>query len=118
MLMSFNFCLFSLKQWTECRFNIRPSPNSNRHVQVNGYPENYNESAPYVLRDIDYEQIYCRKINSRSKSNAFGVFWKVGGKNCSILIAIDDNDTYRRFSRYLKKLLKFFELYNNIENGM
>lgn len=109
--------LFLLKQWTGCRFNLKPSPNSEHRIQINCYPQFYDKPTPYFVRDIDYENICYRKVNSPTKSNAIGMLWDVEEKKCCIVIAIDDEDCYEKFSEYLGRLLKSFALHNNYKNG-
>ncbi|XP_031620918.1 uncharacterized protein LOC116339276 [Contarinia nasturtii] len=108
------------KEWTECRMNVKPTPGSYRNVQINVYPQNYNELKPHFSIAIDYEKIRSGHVRSYSRQNVYGILWCSDEhdmmKKCRIFIAFEDKAMHQKFSKYFRKLLKFFNMYNNCEN--
>lgn len=111
------FFWFHSQDWIECRLNAKPDPNSSRKVQLNVYPKLYDEMGPYFSIGIDHTKIRCGTIKSRSKANTYGILWSWEGKKCRIFIAFESIAMHRNFSKYFRKLLKFFNLPNDSENG-
>lgn len=92
-------------------------PNSYRNIQINVYPKRYEEMLPHFTLDIDYANIRCGQVRSHSKANVYGILWSCVEKKCRIFIAFESKTMHQKFSKYLRKLLEFFNLYNNCENG-
>lgn len=71
---------------------------------------------PHFSVDIDYSSIRCGPVQSRSRENVFGMVWGCKrNKKSRIFIAFDSKIQLQNFSKYFRKLLKFFN--NDCENG-
>lgn len=110
------FACFTLQDWIECRLNVKPAPGSYQCVQITVYPKCYDEMMPHFSVDIDYSSIRCGPVQSRSRENVFGMVWGCKrNKKSRIFIAFDSKIQLQNFSKYFRKLLKFFN--NDCENG-
>lgn len=66
---------------------------------------------PYFAIDVDYTQIFCGPVESRSKENVYGILWCSELKEkCRIFIAFEERNKHQKFNEYFRKLLKFFEI--------
>lgn len=98
---------------------MKPAPRSYRCVQINVYPRCYDQMMPHFTLEVDTKNSNIRvgPVNSHSKANVYGMVWNNAGKKCRIFIAFESKTMHQKFGKYFRKLLKFFNLYNNCENG-
>lgn len=94
-------------------------PTLYRCVQINVYPKCYDQMIPHFALEIDTtnSNIRCRPVYSHSKGNVYGMVWNYEGKECRLFVAFESKTMHQKFGEYFRKLLKFFNLYNNCENG-
>lgn len=97
--------------------NIQPSETSDREIQIYCYPTDYSELLPYFGMSIDYANLRCGTVTSRTKVNAYGLFWTFANKKCRILLAFTDNETKKRYAKYLKNMLTLFRSQHEFQNG-
>lgn len=107
----------SQKEWIECRLNLQPADNSHREIQIYCYPADYFELLPFFTLTIDYATLRCGSVSSRTRSNAFGLFWTFANKNCRILLSFNDYDAKNRYVKYMRNMLAFFRAHHEFKNG-
>lgn len=90
--------------------NVKPTSQTESSVQMNVYPKLYDDLTPYFTVDINYANIRCGSVRSRSKLNVYGIVWCIEPKKCRIFIAFEDETMHQKFDKYFRELL------NNLKN--
>lgn len=80
-----------------------------RCIQINCYPNNYEEVAPYFSVDIDIMDVKYGPATSRTKKTVHGIFWSRGEKRCKFFFAFENAGEHDAYAAYLKELLKQLE---------
>lgn len=101
--------IFILQNWIDCKLNVKPLDELGRCIQINCYPQNYEEMTPYFCFDIDIMDVKCGPVTSRTRKNVHGIFWSHGEKRCKFFFAFENAGLYDAYTAYLKEMLQSLE---------
>lgn len=93
---------------------MRPCEEFNGWLEVTCCSAPNDKLSSNLLFDLDIENhLKCGPVASRSRSNVYGLFWKIGVKRCKLYFAFEDEAIYRNYTAYLENVLRSLEDYQS-----
>lgn len=91
---------------------MRPCEEFNGWLEVTCCPAPNDKLSSNLLFDLDIENhLKCGPVASRSRSNVYGLFWKIGVKRCKLYFAFENKAIYGHYTAYLENVLRSLEEY-------